>query len=221
LNPYQRYILPCLVDACCGAGPIQRLREAMVPQARGRVLELGIGSGHNLPFYDADKVTELLGVDPSRELWARGRKRLAKMGFPVVHHACQLEHAPVEAQSIDSVVITYTLCTVPDPVGVLLALRRFLAPGARILYCEHGAAPQASVRRWQDRLNGIWRTVAGGCNLNRDIPGLLREAGFVLPDGSVGYLPGVPRLLGFNYWGAATLGTCTESAITPSPAPLG
>lgn len=214
LNFYQRHVLPVLIDVGCGTRAIQHLREVVVPKARGRVLELGIGSARNLPFYDASKVVELVGVDPSRELWSRGRKRLAELQFPVLHHACELEHAPIERQSIDSVVITYTLCTVPDPVAVLRALRRFLAPGACVLFCEHGAAPDLPVRRWQDRLNGAWRAMAGGCNLNRDIAGLFRKTGFLLADCSQDYLKRVPKILGYHCWGTAVLEDSCDPAVT-------
>jgi SAM-dependent methyltransferase len=214
LNFYQRHVLPILIDAGCGSRAIRNLREAVVPKARGRVLELGIGSARNLPYYDANKVVDLVGIDPSREMWARGHKRVANADFPVVHHACELEHAPIEPQSIDSVVITYTLCTLPDPAAVLRALRRFLVPSAVVLFCEHGAAPDVAVRRWQDRLNGVWRAVAGGCNLNRDIPNLLRRTGFLLADCSKDYLPKVPKFLGYHCWGTAVPEEGREPVIT-------
>jgi SAM-dependent methyltransferase len=203
LNLYRRHVLPFLVDTCCGATQIQRLRTALLPTASGRVLEVGIGSGRNLPFYDAGKVRELVGVDPSRELWARARPRLAAVAFPVRHHATTLDDAPIEAASIDTAVITYTLCTLPDPLATLQALRPMLAPGAQLLFCEHGVAPDPSVRRWQHRLNGLWRRLAGGCNLDRDIPALLRGAGFAVEVLTSQYLPGVPRIAGFHCWGAA------------------
>lgn len=206
MNLYQRYILPFLVDTCCGAAQIQQLRSALLPQARGRVLELGIGSGRNLPFYDPDQVRELVGVDPSRELWARAKQRVATVAFPIEYHATTLEAAPIAAGSIDTVVLTYTLCTLPDPVATLLALRPLLAPDARLLFCEHGVAPDPTVHRWQRRLNGLWRRFAGGCNLDRDIPALLHGAGFETSDISSEYRPRVPRIAGFHCWGTASPG---------------
>lgn len=203
VNLYRRHILPFLVDTCCGAAQIQELRRALLPQARGRVLELGIGSGRNLPFYDPDQVHELIGVDPSRELWARARTRRAAVGFPVVHHATTLDAAPIATRSIDTVVLTYTLCTLPDPVATLQALRPLLAPDARLLFCEHGLAPDPSVQRWQRRLNGLWSRLAGGCNIDRNIPGLLRSSGYIALNLTNAYLRRVPRIAGFHCWGAA------------------
>jgi ubiquinone/menaquinone biosynthesis C-methylase UbiE len=112
------------------------------------------------------------------------------------------EHIPKDDASFDTVITTYTLCTIPDAVSALREMRRVLAPGGALLFCEHGAAPDASVRRWQDRLNPIWKPIAGGCHLNRDIPTLLREGGFRVSDMEKMYLPG-PRPLTYNYWGSA------------------
>lgn len=203
MNLYRRHILPFLVDTCCGGAQIQQLRSTLLPRARGRVLEVGIGSARNLPFYDAGKVRELVGVDPSRELWARAAGRVAAATFPIAHHATSLEEAPIAAGSIDTAVFTYTMCTLPDPVATLRALRPLLAPAARLLFCEHGVAPDPAVQRWQRRLNGLWRRLAGGCNLDRDIGAILHGAGFAVGEVSCTYLRRVPRIAGFHCWGTA------------------
>jgi ubiquinone/menaquinone biosynthesis C-methylase UbiE len=199
---YERHLLPYLTDLACGGKPIRRQRRKVVPLARGKVLEIGIGTGLNLEYYDKARVEKVVGLDPGLEMHRLARKRVAKAGMPVELVGLSAEKIPFEAGAFDTVVVTYSLCTIPDPVAALGEMRRVLKPGGKLIFCEHGLAPDASVRRWQERLTPLWSKVAGGCHLNRDIPALLKEGGFRSLDTETMYLPG-PRPLTYNYWGTA------------------
>lgn len=199
---YDRHLLPHLVDFACGVKPVSRQRELIVPLARGRVLEVGIGTGRNMPFYDKSRVRYIIGVDPALQMHRLAARRVARAGLDVELVGVTAETIPLEDASIDTVVSTYTLCTIPDAVAALREMRRVLAPGGRLLFCEHGRAPDASVRRWQTRLTPHWQKVAGGCHLDRDMPALLATAGFRCDRLETRYLPG-PRILTFTYWGEA------------------
>jgi ubiquinone/menaquinone biosynthesis C-methylase UbiE len=200
---YERRILPYLIDFACGVKPVRRQREKVVPLASGRVLEIGIGTGLNLPHYDKAKVSAIVGVDPALEMHRLARKRMRASGLPVELVGLSAERIPLDDASFDSVLVTYTLCSIPDPLAALREMRRLLRPGGRLIFCEHGAAPDPSVRRWQERLNRVWSPLAGGCRLDRDIPALLKGAGFSSSDLQTAYLPG-PRPLTFHYWGTAS-----------------
>ncbi|MBI2383045.1 MAG: class I SAM-dependent methyltransferase [Gammaproteobacteria bacterium] len=202
MNLYDRYLLPYLIDLACGIEPVQRQRAKVVPQARGKVLEIGIGTGRNLPFYDARKLESLSGLDPAAQMHRLAQKRMRKAGLNVRLLTLSAEEISEADASFDTLVMTFTLCSIPDPVKAVREMRRVLKPDGRLLFCEHGAAPDASVRRWQDRLTPIWKPLAGGCHLNRDIPALLRAGGLRIERMETMYLPG-PRPLTFNYWGAA------------------
>ena len=199
---YERHLLPYLIDLACGIKPVRRQRRKVVPQARGRVLEIGIGTGLNLEHYDKARIGQLVGLDPSLEMHRLARKRMAKAGLDVELVGLSAETIPFDAAAFDTVLVTYTLCTIPDPVAALKEMRRVLKPGGKLIFCEHGKAPDASVQRWQDRLTPLWSKFAGGCQLNRDIPALLAQGGFRSDDLETMYLPG-PRPLTFNYWGTA------------------
>ena len=203
MNPYDRYILPALLDGCCGMKAIQRQRAALIPRARGRVLEIGIGSGLNLEHYDKAKLAALHGLDPAESMSKLARTRMAKAGLDVELITLSAEEIPVDDASYDTVVCTFTLCTIPDPIKALGEMRRVLKPGGELLFSEHGLAPDDSVARWQQRLNPIWRPIAGGCNMHRNIPALLREGGFATRELEQQYLPKTPKVLGYNYWGVA------------------
>lgn len=199
---YDRHVLPYLIDFACGIKPVRRQRRKVVPRAYGRVLEIGIGTGLNLEHYDKARVNKLIGLDPSLEMHRLARKRMARAGLDVELVTLSAEQIPFEPGSFDTVLVTYSLCTIPDPVAALREMRRVLKPGGLLVFCEHGRAPDASVRRWQDRLTPTWSKFAGGCHLNRDIPTLLAQGGFRCDDLETMYLPG-PRPLTFNYWGTA------------------
>ena len=130
-------------------------------------------------------------------------ERAAHLDFPVEFIGLPGEEIPLDAQSVDTVLVTYALCTIPDPVTALKGMRRVLKPGGKLIFCEHGLAPDASVQKWQSRINPVWRKIAGGCNINRDIPGLLESAGFAASNMESQYLPSTPKVAGFNYWGSA------------------
>lgn len=187
---YEHYVLPPLLDWVCGLGMMQKQRSLLVPQAYGRVLEIGIGSGLNLPFYDKSRVTELCAVDPSAELTSKAQKRAATAGIDVNILQLGAEKIPAENDAFDCIVCTFTLCTIPDVEAALREMRRVLKPAGTFFFCEHGLAPDDGVARWQKRLNPYWKPCAGGCNLHRNSPELLRAAGFDIDNLDQMYLPG-------------------------------
>lgn len=199
---YEDHVLPHLIDIVCSAKPTRKQREKIVHLAEGDVLEIGFGSGLNLPYYDPGKVGKIFGLEPSAGMRRKARGNVDASGLDVEFIDLPGEEIPLESNSVDSVLVTYTLCTIPDAVAALQGMRRVLKPGGRLLYCEHGEAPDANVRGWQHRLNPGWRRVAGGCNMNRDIPGLIEKSGFRITSDERMYIPGL-RILSYNYWGIA------------------
>ena len=202
---YNRYILPQLVHYACGQKPAMKQRRKIIPMAEGRVLEIGIGSGLNIPFYDNDKVSHLWGLDPSSDMWAIAERNARKHHLDAEFIEAGAESTPLEDKLADTVVITYTLCTVPHVAQALDEVRRVLRPGGRLLFCEHGEAPDPDVRRWQKRASPVWKYLGGGCHLDRPIPQLLEASGFSCEDLQTMYIPGWKPAC-FNYWGAATAG---------------
>ncbi|MFT4518599.1 MAG: ubiquinone/menaquinone biosynthesis C-methylase UbiE [Halioglobus sp.] len=200
---YENYILPRFICCACGSKPIMKQREKVVPLASGTVLEIGIGPGLNLPYYDANKVDRVIGLDPSEASWELAAERAADVDFDVDFIGLPSEQIPLEDNSVDTVMVTYSLCTIPDPITALQGMARVLRPGGMLVFCEHGEAPDANVAKWQARINPYWRFMAGGCNINRDIPSLLTEGGFQISDMETRYLPSTPKIAGFNYWGSA------------------
>lgn len=199
---YERYILPKAIDIACGVKPVRRQREKVVPRAHGRVLEVGIGTGHNIPYYDTTKIEKVWGLDPALEMHKFAARRVVRSELDVEIIGLSGERIPMEDNTFDTVLVTYTLCSIPDAVQALREMRRVLKPGGELLFCEHGLAPEESVQRWQHRLTPLWRKIGGGCHLDRPIPELIRQAGFALRDLKTMYLPG-PRPLTYNYWGSA------------------
>ena len=199
---YNKHILPRCLDKACGIGPITKQREKIVPLAEGVVLEIGIGSGQNLPHYNANKVSKIIGVDPDEQIWKHSEKRRAVCPIEIERIGLSGEDIPLEKNTVDSVVVTYSLCTIPDPVKALNEMKRILRPGRKILFSEHGKAPDAKVHRWQNRLDPVWKKIAGGCHSGRDIPDLFRQANLKFEDLQELYIPG-PKVLSYNYWGAA------------------
>jgi ubiquinone/menaquinone biosynthesis C-methylase UbiE len=202
---YDRYILPRLIHLACGTDPVMRQRRKVVPAAHGEVLEIGVGSGLNLSFYDRDRVQRLWALEPSPEMIARAREQPAAQGWACEFLEAGAEEIPLADDSVDTAVMTFTLCTIPEPDRALAEIRRVLRPQGQLLFCEHGLAPDAGVERWQRRIEPLWKRVSGGCHLTRDTPGLLRNAGFSLSRLDTMYLPGL-RAMSFNTWGAA--GAC-------------
>ncbi|WP_212631482.1 class I SAM-dependent methyltransferase [Pseudomonas sp. KB-10] len=197
---YDRHILPHLIDFACGMGAVMKARSQIVPLAHGRVLEIGIGSGLNLSFYDPQRVEVVVGVDPSAEMQKLARERAARCQVPVEMIALELGQIQAADASFDDIVCTFTLCTIPDAIAALREMRRVLKPGGRLLFCEHGLAPDLPVVRWQQRLTPLWKPLAGGCHLDRDIPALIGAGGFHIRELSTGYLKG-PRPMTHVYRG--------------------
>jgi ubiquinone/menaquinone biosynthesis C-methylase UbiE len=202
---YERRILPRLIHWTCGVRPIRRQREKVVPGAAGEVLELGFGSGANLPFYDRGAVTRVWALEPSPEMWRLAEPAVRDSAIPVEFLEAPAEEVPLPDGSVDCVLATYTLCSVPDVGAAMREARRVLRPGGRVIFCEHGRAPDAGVERWQNRLDPVWRRFSGGCHLNRSIPELIEGGGFQIESLSTLYLPGW-RPASYNYWGTARAG---------------
>ena len=201
---YAHRILPRLIDLGMRQSRLVPLREHLIALAAGRILEVGIGSGLNLPFYRRD-IEGVIGVDPSPELLARARRNAAWTHFPVQLLEGRAEALPVEDGAVDSVVMTWTLCSVDDPLRALAEIRRALRPGGSLIFIEHGRAPEPRIQRWQDRLNPCWSRFAGGCNLNRPVDALLRSAGLRLVGLETGYLVKGPKPWTFHYRGQASV----------------
>jgi ubiquinone/menaquinone biosynthesis C-methylase UbiE len=198
---YSRHILPHLINFAMTAEEITRFREKVIPSARGVVLEIGIGSGLNLPFYGS-AVTKVYGVDPSSELLAMARPKAKRLSFPVELLPQEANGLPLGERSVDTVIVTWSLCSIADPAAALGEVWRVLKPGGALIFVEHGLAPDAGVRKWQNRLTPIWRHVAGGCHLNRKVDDLIREAGFEMMDIRTAYMPG-PKVGTYMYEGRA------------------
>ena len=200
---YDKYILPKFLNCACGSKPINYQREKIVPLAEGTVLDVGIGSGLNIPYYNKSKIKYLYGLDPSIELLNLAKPLAKKNELEIEFLECGAEAIPLPNDSIDTVVITYTLCTIPDTQLSNEEIMRVLKPNGKLLFCEHGLAPDINVVKWQKRINPIWNKIAGGCNLNRDIPKLIRSSGFKILNMEEMYLPSTPKFAGYNYWGVA------------------
>jgi SAM-dependent methyltransferase len=203
LSLYNRYILPTLLNLACGTKPICYQRRKIVPLAEGNVLEIGAGSGLNLPFYDAAKVTKLTCVEPSAELWAKAN--ITGMPFPIQHIQSTAESLEIEEQSLDTIVLSYTLCTINNTTTALSSMRRLLKPDGKLLFCEHGIAPDPSTAKWQRYLRPLWHAIGGGCHLDRPIPKIIEQEGFRIVWMKTMYLPSTPKIIGFNYWGEAKI----------------
>jgi len=199
---YERYVLPRAVDLACSSRPNMKQREKVVPLAEGEVLEIGMGTGLNLPYYDTDKVQKVWGLEPSEGMRKLARKKLRDSTIELEMIDLPGEEIPLDANSVDTVLVTYTLCTIPDAHRALRGMHRVLRPGGKLLFCEHGIAPDTGVRKWQNRINPIWGRFAGGCNINRDIPRMLESSGFRVVHDERMYIPGI-RALSYNYWGSA------------------
>lgn len=202
MNLYDRYLLPYLIDRACNVKPVRRQRQQLIPQARGRVLEIGVGTGLNFEHYDHSAITAFHALDPATQMHRLAQRRAVQAGLAVEVLPWSAESIPMPDASFDTVVTTFTLCTIPDPLTALAEIRRVLKPDGQLLYCEHGLAPDLKVQKLQRRLTPYWVHVAGGCHLDRDIPALLAQAGFVDADPHAMYLPG-PRFLTWSSWGSA------------------
>ena len=201
---YDRFVLPRLLKCACSAPPMMKQRAKIVPQAEGRVLELGIGMGLNLGLYDPAKVESVTGVDPAPELRAIALAAPRDPDLKVQVDDGRAEALPFADASFDCVVCTFTLCSVQAPTAALAEARRVLKPGGRFLYCEHGLAPEPDVAKWQRRIEPLWKRIAGGCHLTRPVTAAIAAAGFQVRRSDSMFLPGTPRFAGWSEWGEAT-----------------
>lgn len=199
---YEEHILPHVIQLAMRNRQLAPYRRRTIAAAEGRVLEVGIGSGLNLSLYGA-RVREVLGLEPSSRLLAVARRASSRSSMPLTFIEGSAEAIPLERASVDTVVTTWTLCTIPAAVPALIEMRRVLKPGGSLLFVEHGLAPDESVRRWQDRLTPLWKRLGGGCHLNRPIRSLIEEAGFTVTRLEAGYLPKGPKPMTFMYEGGA------------------
>ena len=200
---YENHILPHMINLACGTEPIRRQRQKVVPQAEGRVLEVGMGSGLNIEFYNPEKVEMVWGLEPSEGMRKKAWPQVRSAPFRLEWLDLPGEEIPLDDNSADTIVMTYTLCTIPDWMAALGQMRRVLKPGGKLLFSEHGASPDEATRRWQDRITPVWKKIGGGCHLNRQIPRLLEEGGFAVRRLETMYVPSTPKVAGYTYWGYA------------------
>lgn len=200
---YDERVVPSLIRCACSSPAIMKLREAVVPLASGAVFEIGCGGGLNQSFYDPAKVTSFAGMDPSEKGLDFAREAAAGRGWQAEIRQGFGEEIPFAAGSFDCVVCTFTLCSVGDQAQTVRELHRVLKPGGRLLYAEHGRAPDAGVAKWQDRIEPLWKRIAGGCHLTRPIGAAIATGGFEVAALGARYAPKTPRFAGWVEWGEA------------------
>ena len=200
---YDKYILPKFLNCACGSKPINYQRQKVVPLAKGKVLDIGIGSGLNIPFYNSDKIDKVIGIDPSHELieLAKELANDSKASIDLVIGSA--ESIPYPDNFFDTVLVTYTMCTIYNVAIANKEMWRVLKDDGRLIFCEHGLAPDKKISKWQNRIDPFWGKIAGGCHLNRDIQKLITDAGFSFESLDKMYLPSTPKFAGYNYWGVS------------------
>jgi ubiquinone/menaquinone biosynthesis C-methylase UbiE len=203
MSLYDKYVLPKFLNCTCGSKPINYQRKKVVPLAKGIVLDVGIGSGLNIPFYDMTKIDKVIGLDPSVELNNLAKDVAKEHNINIDFILCGAEDIPLPDNHVDTVLVTYTMCTIPEVMEANKEMLRVLKPEGRLIFCEHGLAPDPKVAKWQSRIDPIWGKIAGGCHLNRNIPELITSAGFEIENMEQMYLPSTPSIAGYNYWGSA------------------
>lgn len=204
---WDKIVVEPLISCACKSKPIMKQREKVVPLAEGNVLEIGCGAGTNLDLYDFSKVSHVHAIEPAGGMLKRARKKAAEIGLSneqVTFSEVGAENMPIEEQSIDTAVITFVLCTIPDWQSALNETRRVLRPGGKVVFTEHGLAPDENVVKWQRRIEPVWKVIAGGCHVTRDVEKMFRETGYVLDNPQTMYVPG-PKFAGFMTWGTATV----------------
>ncbi len=199
---YGSYVLPHLIGMACSGEHIEAQRRKVVPLATGRVLEVGMGPALNLAFYDPSTVELVWGLEPSEPMRRKAAPAIEASGLDVRWIGLRGEDLPLDDDSVDTVVLTYTLCTIPDWETALAQMRRVLRPGGKLLFAEHGEAPDESVRSWQRRIDPVWTRLAGGCHITRPIPRLIESAGFGFDQIESAYVPG-PKIASYQSWGIA------------------
>tara|TARA_B000000477_G_scaffold20181_1_gene17333 strand:- start:4766 stop:5386 length:621 start_codon:yes stop_codon:yes gene_type:complete len=203
MSLYEKYVLPKFLNCACGSKPVSYQRKKVVPLAEGKVLEIGIGSGLNLPFYDKAKIDEIWGLDPSEQLSEMAKQVADEESMEVKFISSGAEDIPLPDNYFDCVLVTYTMCTIPEVQRANQEIRRVLKEDGKMIFCEHGEAPDQNIRKWQNRINPFWGKLAGGCNINRKIPSLIQDSGFDIIEMEAMYLPNTPKIAGYNYWGYA------------------
>ena len=203
-NLYDKYVLPKVVNWACKSKPTMYQRAKIIPLAFGSVLEIGIGSGLNLAYYNHKKVDTLIGIDPSAETWELNKNKVEHLKFDFNFIKAFAEELPFQDNVFDNLVITYSLCTIKDPQTALSEVKRVLKPEGKLLFCEHGLAPDDKVVFWQNKINPYWKRVGGGCNLNKNIPQLITKNGFNITQLDTMYIPGW-KPASYNYWGVAEI----------------
>ena len=199
---YIRYILPMAIDWACRQKNSMEQREKVIPLATGNVLEIGIGAGHSLPHYNGSKVNRLTAIDPLEKLWRKRKTELSDLDFEVSYIRGRAEQIPSEDDTFDTVVVTFTLCSVEHIDDALKEIHRVLKPCGRLVFSEHGKAPDEKLEKWQNLINPVWKRIGGGCNLNRDIPAILERNGFRPEEMNAGYQDGW-KATSYHYWGSA------------------
>ncbi|RED16542.1 class I SAM-dependent methyltransferase [Parasphingopyxis lamellibrachiae] len=202
---WDKYVVPRLIGYCCTQPPIMKRRAKVVPRAQGKVLELGAGGGANFALYDSSRVTSVEGVDPSPELLSRAHEAAKTIGLPFSIERGIAEDLPFDDASFDTVLTTFTLCSVQDQAQALVEAKRVLKPGGQLLFCEHGAAPDAKVAKWQRRIEPVWKRIGGGCHLTRPVSTAVAQAGFRIVEQEKGYMEHSPRWAGWVEWGEARI----------------
>ncbi|MGM0569117.1 class I SAM-dependent methyltransferase [Marinobacter sp.] len=200
---YEERILPHLIDKACSVGQVMKLRSQLVPRARGAVLEVGMGSAINLQFYNPGTVELVYGLEPSQGMRLKAADNLARSRVPVQWLDLPGEEIPLPDNSVDTVLLTFTLCTIPDHQRALEQMMRVLRPGGELLFLEHGEAPENPTQKWQHRITPVWKKFAGGCHLNRPIDQLIEQAGFDIRELDNFYMPRAPQIAGYLYLGMA------------------
>ena len=205
---YENRILPRIIDHICGHRAFAEQRAKLIPKATGRVLEVGYGTGTSLPWYDAEKIDQVVALDPASGAMELAAERERQSPISVEHIALRGEEIPLDAESVDTVVVAYTLCTIPDVAAAITGMHKVLKPGGKLLFMEHGQSPKPNIKRWQERLNVPWGIAFGGCNLLRQPPLLLEQAGFTIDYREELDVPSPPPIPGislvkYNYLGIA------------------
>ena len=200
---YESRVLPKLLTVLCNTKPNHYQRKKVVPLAIGDVVEIGVGPGLNLQYYNLDTVNKVIGIDPSDELNKIAKKNANKVNLDIEFNLSSAESIDLPTSSVDSVVCTFSLCSIPNPQKALKEIYRILKPGGKYYFCEHGISPDLSTRVFQNATNVFYPKLSGGCHANRDIPKLISESGLKILEKDTMYLPGSVKFLGFNYWGVA------------------
>ena len=203
MSLYSKYVLPRAIHFACNLSPATYQRKKVIPLAEGNVLEIGIGSGLNLRHYDPSKVRSVVGIDPSPATWQLREEKPSDLPFSVEFVEGVAQSMPFENAGFDTVVVTYTLFSIPDIQRAMSEIRRVLKPGGKLVFTEHGLAPDQGVRRWQHGIEPVWKIFSGGCSLTRDMPALIEEGGFTLDKLDPMYIPGW-KPASYNYWGYAS-----------------